>query len=158
VPALDGKNLVLAPWCERIECEEEVKNRTKATGVKVEEAPPAEGEDATQGPRGLTGAAKTLCIPCEQVGAPVRRLAVACVSIATLLHLPPPPPPPPPSPPPIFCVACVCMCLVVLCACVWYFSHHSCDSARLCSLTAPFASVLQACVTASPATIALCAG
>ena len=61
--------MVLAPWCERIACEEEVKNRTKATGeVKAEE--PVEGEeaeDAALGPRGLTGAAKTLNIPFVQV-------------------------------------------------------------------------------------------
>ena len=71
VPALDRKNIALAPWCERIACEERVKEQTKATGeVKVEEAA-AEGEgeeaDAALGPRGLTGAAKTLCIPFEQV-------------------------------------------------------------------------------------------
>ncbi len=70
MPALDRRNLVLAPWCERIACEEQVKERTKATGeVKVEEVP-TEGEsaeDAALGPRGLTGAAKTLCIPFEQV-------------------------------------------------------------------------------------------
>lgn len=77
VPALDGKNIVLAPWCERIACEEEVKNRTKATGAaareEVEEV--KEGEDgADAAPKGLTGAAKTLCIPFEQV-----RRSVDCV-------------------------------------------------------------------------------
>ncbi len=32
MPALDRKCMVLAPWCERIPCEEQVKERTKATG------------------------------------------------------------------------------------------------------------------------------
>ncbi|KAK8793449.1 hypothetical protein WA158_004808 [Blastocystis sp. Blastoise] len=54
---LDG-NLVLAPWCEKISCEEAVKTRT------VTEA------DQQIGPNGelpaLSGAAKTLCIPFNQ--------------------------------------------------------------------------------------------
>jgi prolyl-tRNA synthetase len=69
VPSLDRKCIVLAPWCERIVCEEEVKTRTK--GDAVPDAKPAgEGEEAgtEEAPKGLTGAAKTLCIPFEQAG------------------------------------------------------------------------------------------
>ena len=46
VPALDGKNMVLAPWCEDPESEEWVKRKS--------------GEESDR------GAAKTLCIPFEQ--------------------------------------------------------------------------------------------
>jgi prolyl-tRNA synthetase len=82
VPALDRKCIVLAPWCERIACEEIVKERTKATGepAKAEEAPAGEeaGEDAALGPRGLTGAAKTLCIPFEQAEIPAGMGCFCC--------------------------------------------------------------------------------
>ena len=46
VPALDGKNMVLAPWCEEPESEEWVKKKS--------------GEESDK------GAAKTLCIPFQQ--------------------------------------------------------------------------------------------
>jgi len=68
VPSLDRRNIVLAPWCERIVCEDEVKARTKGDAVPDSKAAAggeeAAGEDAA--PKGLTGAAKTLCIPFEQ--------------------------------------------------------------------------------------------
>jgi prolyl-tRNA synthetase len=68
VPSLDRKCIVLAPWCERIVCEEEVKTRTKGDAVP-DAKPSGEGEEAgtDEAPKGLTGAAKTLCIPFEQV-------------------------------------------------------------------------------------------
>lgn len=47
VPALDRNHMVLTPWCEDTESEEEVKRRS--------------GEASAEG-----GAAKTLCIPFEQ--------------------------------------------------------------------------------------------
>lgn len=50
--------MVLSPWCEHVECEEDVKERT---GPKAQEAEAgAAGEEAG---RGLTGAAKSLCLP-----------------------------------------------------------------------------------------------
>lgn len=77
MPSLDRKNLVLAPWCERIACEEEIKARTKGDtapdmsgsgGAGDATATATEGEgEQTEAPKGLTGAAKTLCIPFEQV-------------------------------------------------------------------------------------------
>lgn len=68
MPSLDRKCIVLAPWCERIVCEEEVKTRTKGDAVP-DAKPSGEGEEAgtDEAPKGLTGAAKTLCIPFEQV-------------------------------------------------------------------------------------------
>ena len=54
--ALDG-NMVLAPWCERIECEEEVKRRT---------APDAKEKKTAGEAPALSGSAKTLCLPFNQ--------------------------------------------------------------------------------------------
>lgn len=62
VPALDKKNLVLTPWCERTECEEDVKERTQNSQPVVEET-----EDGEFNQPALSGAAKTLCIPFAQV-------------------------------------------------------------------------------------------
>lgn len=57
VKTLDG-NMVLAPWCERIACEEEVKKRT---------APDATEKKTTAGEApALSGSAKTLCLPFNQ--------------------------------------------------------------------------------------------
>lgn len=53
---LNKKNIVLTPWCESEESEQEVKNRSKEESSKAEN----EGEEI------LTGAAKTLCIPLDQ--------------------------------------------------------------------------------------------
>ncbi|KAJ3097708.1 hypothetical protein HDU97_004592 [Phlyctochytrium planicorne] len=56
VKTLDGKNLILAPWCERVECEKDVKERSGriAQGDNpVDEKAPSMG-------------AKTLCIPFKQ--------------------------------------------------------------------------------------------
>lgn len=70
VPALDKKNLVLAPWCERIECEEEVKEKTQNTvttdTTTNTEGNEEEGEDGEFSQPALSGAAKTLCIPFAQ--------------------------------------------------------------------------------------------
>ena len=80
IPALDGGNVVLAPWCERTPCEEWVKEQTapaKAAAAAEEAAAaaaaaaPAGGEAeaaaaAAEPSKGLTGAAKTLCIPFAQ--------------------------------------------------------------------------------------------
>ncbi|KAI8909118.1 hypothetical protein EDD86DRAFT_206994 [Gorgonomyces haynaldii] len=55
VDALNKKCTVLAPWCERVECEEEVKERSARTDSdeEVDERAPSMG-------------AKTLCIPFKQ--------------------------------------------------------------------------------------------
>lgn len=51
--SLNGKNLVLTPWCQQNSCEEAVKKRS------AEESKHEDGEH-------YTGSAKTLCIPFEQ--------------------------------------------------------------------------------------------
>lgn len=59
VPALDERTMVLAPWCEHTECEEDVKKRS---ADESRERLEAEG-DVDE--RALSGAAKSLCIPFE---------------------------------------------------------------------------------------------
>jgi prolyl-tRNA synthetase len=56
--ALNGKNIVLTPWCNDRECEKQAKDKSKEESLKLmEEA----GEEEEQ----LTGSAKTLCIPAD---------------------------------------------------------------------------------------------
>ncbi|RKP05829.1 hypothetical protein THASP1DRAFT_32338 [Thamnocephalis sphaerospora] len=54
VPTLNGKNLVLIPWCEREECEDSIKERSARAD---------EGEE--QDERAPSMGAKSLCIPLE---------------------------------------------------------------------------------------------
>ena len=57
--ALNGKNICLAPWCDTVQCEKNVKDQSKNDSLqKMAEA----NEDEVT----LTGSAKTLCIPLEQ--------------------------------------------------------------------------------------------
>ncbi|KAJ3327616.1 hypothetical protein HDU76_011433 [Blyttiomyces sp. JEL0837] len=56
VKTLDGKNLVLAPWCERVACEKEVKDRSARQATN----------DEPQDERAPSMGAKTLCIPFKQ--------------------------------------------------------------------------------------------
>jgi len=58
-PALAARKMVLAPWCEEKESEEEIKKLT--AGASKEKK-----EDAQEGAPALSGAMKTLCIPFEQ--------------------------------------------------------------------------------------------
>lgn len=60
VPALDKRAIVLAPWCEKTSCEENVKERS---GQESAQQLDEEGEVDT---RALSGSAKTLCIPFEE--------------------------------------------------------------------------------------------
>lgn len=58
--ALNGRNIVLTPWCDEGTEEEKVKDRTKEESLKLmQEA----GEDEEV----LTGSAKTLCLPFEPI-------------------------------------------------------------------------------------------
>ncbi|KAJ3196156.1 hypothetical protein HK101_009896 [Irineochytrium annulatum] len=57
VETLDKKNLILAPWCERVACEKDVKDRSARAAQKDGEA-----EDEKAPSMG----AKTLCIPFQQ--------------------------------------------------------------------------------------------
>ena len=75
MPALNGRNMVLAPWCETIECEENVKELTSA-GAGADESKTGEGDADAPGTTGeggapaLSGSAKTLCIPFNQAALP----------------------------------------------------------------------------------------
>lgn len=53
---LNKGQLVLAPWCEEVKCEEDVNEKSKQESLAAQN----EGEEI------LTGAAKTLCLPLEQ--------------------------------------------------------------------------------------------
>ncbi|KAJ1564002.1 hypothetical protein HK405_000032, partial [Cladochytrium tenue] len=55
VKTLDAKNIVLAPWCERVQCEKDVKERSSRQV--------SEGEQDERAP---SMGAKTLCIPFDQ--------------------------------------------------------------------------------------------
>lgn len=72
VPALDERAMVLAPWCEELACEEDVKDRSAAESLA------RQGEQgADVDVRALSGAAKTLCIPFEEE---IERLGVEKLS------------------------------------------------------------------------------
>ena len=61
MPALNNKKMLLAPWCECTDCEEEAKKKTAA--LSKEKATDANGDAPA-----LSGAMKTLCIPFESSG------------------------------------------------------------------------------------------
>jgi prolyl-tRNA synthetase len=56
IPALRARKLVLAPWCEDKETEDEIKKKTRAEFEEDEKA------------TGMSGAMKTLCLPLERSG------------------------------------------------------------------------------------------
>jgi prolyl-tRNA synthetase len=58
--ALNGRNIVLTPWCDEGDEEEKVKDRTKEESLKIMQQAGEEEEV-------LTGSAKTLCIPFEPI-------------------------------------------------------------------------------------------
>jgi prolyl-tRNA synthetase len=58
--ALNGRNIVLTPWCDEGAEEEKVKDRTKEESLKFMQQAGEEEEV-------LTGSAKTLCIPFEPI-------------------------------------------------------------------------------------------
>lgn len=70
---LNKKNLILAPWCEAIECEEKVKARSKEESLALEN----EGEEV------LTGSAKTMCLPLQQKAIEEGEKCFACEAKAT---------------------------------------------------------------------------
>jgi prolyl-tRNA synthetase len=57
VPTLDAKNLILIPWCNEGQCEDEIKERSGKREL-------SEGE--TEDDRAPSMGAKSLCIPLEQ--------------------------------------------------------------------------------------------
>ncbi|CAO3577658.1 unnamed protein product [Absidia cylindrospora] len=55
VPALNNKNLILMPWCDRMECEDDIKERSARTD-----------DDEVEDERAPSMGAKTLCNPFQQ--------------------------------------------------------------------------------------------
>lgn len=78
--ALAGRNICNAPWCNKQECEIEVKNRSKEESLKAMEA--MNEEEGM-----LTGSAKTLCIPFKQVPLKNGAKCFACGKPATTTAL-----------------------------------------------------------------------
>jgi prolyl-tRNA synthetase len=73
--ALGNGNMVLAPWCEVMECEEEIKRRSGEADAKEEQTQLNEqGEKVEK----LSGAAKSLCIPFEQPELKAEDVCVMC--------------------------------------------------------------------------------
>lgn len=70
---VNSKNLVLTQWCEKVSCEEQVKEKSKTESQAMEN----EGEET------LTGSAKTLCIPVEQFPLKEGAKCFACNEPAT---------------------------------------------------------------------------
>ena len=62
MPALNNKKLILAPWCEDLESEEEIKKLTAQLSKDQVK------EDASGEAPALSGSMKTLCIPFETSG------------------------------------------------------------------------------------------
>jgi len=56
VPALDGKNIILVPWCRENECEDAIKDRSKKS----------EADAGPQDEKAPSMGAKSLCIPFDQ--------------------------------------------------------------------------------------------
>jgi len=59
--ALNGRNIVLTPWCDEGAEEEKVKERTKEESLKHMQEAGDQDEEV------LTGSAKTLCIPFDPI-------------------------------------------------------------------------------------------
>jgi len=69
IPALDGKNIVLAPWCQETECEDLIKTKTtpqKKDQQQSQQTSTDNNNSEAEKFEPLSGAAKSLCIPFEQ--------------------------------------------------------------------------------------------
>jgi len=83
--ALNRGNLVLTPWCQNTPCEEVVKTRTGPGGDAANAELDADADaDETGEVRGLTGSAKTLCIPFAQEPLTAGTPCFACENPATV--------------------------------------------------------------------------
>ena len=82
---LAGRNLCLAPWCDVVECEENVKARSKEESLQLAEESKEEGNEEEEAL--LTGSAKTLCIPFEQKPLAEGKKCFACDKCATTTAL-----------------------------------------------------------------------
>ncbi len=75
VPALDRKHIVMAPWCEFVECEEGIKERTGPQAADLADKTEEEKEEVE---KALSGSAKSLCVPFEQSPLPEGTKCFAC--------------------------------------------------------------------------------
>ncbi len=67
VPSLDQRKIVLAPWCEVSECEDQIKEKSGQQSVtQIQHAANPEEPQEEGTVEALTGAAKSLCIPFDQ--------------------------------------------------------------------------------------------
>ena len=73
--ALSAGNMALAPWCEELECEEEIKRRSGEHEASEERTQLNEqGEKVEK----LSGAAKSLCVPFDQPPLTAAHVCVQC--------------------------------------------------------------------------------
>ncbi|KAL3230176.1 putative proline--tRNA ligase [Nakaseomyces bracarensis] len=69
VPALNKKNVILAPWCGVMECEEDIKDSS---------ARKDDGEEFEEDDKAPSMGAKSLCIPFEQPALPEGQKCIKC--------------------------------------------------------------------------------
>lgn len=77
IPALNAREICLCTWCNETACEEAIKARSAKESVELSEAEAAK-EAEEEAKTGLTGAAKTLCIPFDQPELPEGATCFAC--------------------------------------------------------------------------------
>jgi prolyl-tRNA synthetase len=64
VEKLNQKNVCLVPWCNNSKCEEEIKKKTKEEKEEIEEN--KDEIDDGEKKEGLSGSAKSLCMPYDK--------------------------------------------------------------------------------------------
>ncbi|KAL0483360.1 prolyl tRS [Acrasis kona] len=79
VPALNQKKMCLAPWCEVVACEENIKKKSHQEGEEIASKSTNTAEEQKE----ATAAAKSLCIPLEQQPLPEDAKCFCCGQKAT---------------------------------------------------------------------------
>jgi prolyl-tRNA synthetase len=72
---LSAGNLVMAPWCGVLQCEEEIKKRSAEQEANEDRTQLNENGEKVEK---LSGAAKSLCIPFNQPEMPQGQCCVQC--------------------------------------------------------------------------------
>ena len=72
---LGAGNLVMAPWCEVLACEEEIKKRSAEHEANEDRTQLDENGEKVEK---LSGAAKSLCVPFDQPPMPADKCCVQC--------------------------------------------------------------------------------
>ncbi|KAH3759655.1 prolyl-tRNA synthetase [Pelomyxa schiedti] len=74
---LNKRNLCQVPWCKSVDCEKHIKTRSGVESTEIVKAAALHpGEE--EGMEGLTGAAKSLCVPFQQPALPANTVCFAC--------------------------------------------------------------------------------